>query len=203
MIQFPSLAKIIPEGISGKVEIRHVEVTPQAADMTQLRAAIHRRMDDYVPAGVYAHLLVNGTLMMSDTPMEQRTNRQVIRQAHGHVLIAGLGLGMILHPIAAKPEVTKVTVVEMSPDVVKLVGPYLPKKVEVVEADIFEWKPVKGTKFSTIYHDIWPYVTLDNLPEMIKLHRRFGQYKTSDGWMDSWQRDTLLAQRAQQQRHRW
>jgi spermidine synthase len=199
------MADILPEGTSGNVRLEHFEVTEADAAFTRMRAAFNPGRDEYVPAGRYAKLVVNGVLMMTDTPMEHGTNREVVRHATGHVLIGGLGLGMILQVIAAKPKVTKITVIELSPDVAKLVGPYLPSKVEVVQGDIFEWKPQKGTKFDTIYHDIWPHITEENLPEMTRLHRRFSHYKAPGAWMDSWCRDTLLRRRAQRrrQRHCW
>jgi len=71
---------------------------------------VTRGRDTYIRPGRYARLHVGHVLMMSDTDMERRSNVQVVQQARGHVLIAGLG--MILHPILAKPEVTRVTVVE-------------------------------------------------------------------------------------------
>jgi hypothetical protein len=200
-IVFPHVAEIVPPGVSGNVRIEHFEVSQKDAEWTQLRAAVNRRGDEFVPAGKYAKLIVDGSIMMSDTPMEQRTNRQAIRKATGHVIIAGLGLGMILHPMASKPEVTKITVIELSSDVIKLVAPYLPSKVEVVQADIFEYRPEKGTKFNTVYFDIWPSISGDNLEEMSKLHRRWAHYKTKEAWMNSWCRDELLEQKARRRRH--
>ena len=203
MTQYPRMADILPEGTSGNVALEHFEVTEQDSAFTRMRAAINPGRDEYVPPGRYAKLVVNGTLMMTDTPMEHGTNRGVVRNATGHVLIGGLGLGMILQVIAAKPEVTKITVVELSPDVAKLVGPYLDPKVEVIVADIFEWKPQKGTKFDSLYFDVWPYITTSNLVDMTKLHRRFSHYKAPGAWMDSWCRDSLLARRAREKRNPW
>lgn len=193
MSRFPSLAAVIPEGISGNVQVKHFTVTKADSDFTRLRAAMGRR-NEYVPEGRYVQLLVNGGVMMSDTLMEQRTNSEVLFRAKGHVLIAGLGLGMIMHPIVAKDGVTRVTVIEKNPHVVKLVGPYVPKNVEVIEADIFEWKPARGTKFQVIYHDVWATICEDNLKEMSVLHRHFGRYVAPGGWQGSWMREELQAQ---------
>ena len=205
MNTFPKMVEILPEGTSGQVVVRHIEVTEQDSAFTRIRAIQHGR-DAYVPAGRYAHLMVGHTLMMSDTPMEQRTNSGIVRQAHGHVLIAGLGLGMIPHPIAAKANVTEITVIEKYADVIRLVGPTLPAKVRVIEADIFTWKPEKGTRYDTLYWDIWPDITESNLDEMATLNRRFARCKAEDAWMGAWCQDELKAQRrrnrAQPQR-RW
>lgn len=204
MATFPKMADILPEGTSGNVTLKHVEVTEADSKFTALRAMFNGGRDSYVPAGTYVHLYVGGELMMSDTLMEKKTNREVLYRARGHVLIAGLGLGMILHPIAAKSDVTKITVVEKSPDVVKLVGASLPKKVEVVTADIFDWTPEKGTKFDALYFDIWPSITTSNLAEMTTLHARFRKFRATGSWVDSWCRDELKALKRKAQRGvRW
>jgi len=203
MITYPRMADVIPEGISGNVKIEHFEVDKTAADFTRLRAALNPGRDEYVPEGKYARLVVGGATMMTDTLMEKSSNRAVVLISSGHVLIAGLGLGMILWPISDKERVLSVTVVEKSPDVVKLVAPHVPKKVTVVEGDIFEWTPAKGAKYDTIYFDIWPSITTGNLEGMAKLHRRFGRFKAEGGWMDSWQRDHLLRQQRRERRDPW
>jgi spermidine synthase len=139
--------------------------------------------------------------MMTDTQNEKRTNMGVVWNAHGHVFIAGLGIGMILHPIADKSEVTKITVLEKSQGVIDLVKGTLPAKVEVVQGDIFEYKPEKGTKFDSIYFDIWPEISTENLPEMGTLHRRFRKHLAEGGWMDSWCRDQLKSRKRSEKRH--
>lgn len=134
--------------------------------------------------------------MMSDTDAERRSNYEVVRRATGDVLVAGLGLGMIFHPILAKPEVRSVTVVEKFADVVALVEPTLsPVKLRVVVADIFAWKPPTGVKWDAIYFDIWPDICVDNLKEMATLHRRFSRRLNPSGWMGSWKYGELLALR--------
>jgi spermidine synthase len=130
--------------------------------------------------------------------MEQRSNIGVVMEAKGHVLIAGLGIGMILLPLLEKPEVKSVTVVEKYADVVKLVEPHVlavvgknAPKLKTIVADIFEWVPPKGEKWDTIYFDIWPDLSMDNLEQMEILHRKFARRKAPGAWMYSWQKDYL------------
>ena len=147
--------------------------------------------------------------MMSDTRFEHITNYEVVRQAHGDVLIAGLGLGMICHPITRKPEVKSVTVIEQSADVIALIAPTLPRrKIKVIQGDIFTWRPDKGRRFNTIYFDIWPAVSHDNLVEMRQLHLAFKSYlarpsEDPDRWMQSWQREYLLGERRRERSDPW
>lgn len=202
-IEWPVIADLVPEGRSGNVEVRHMVIGKRESEFTALRAAINPGRDLFVSEGRYAQLFVGGGIMMSDTDMEKRSNTDVCQNASGHVLIAGLGLGMITHPIAAKPEVESILIVEKSPDVVKLVSPSLSPKAKVVLGDIFTWTPDKGAKFDTIYFDIWPDINTDNLAAMAKLHRRFGRYKAEGAWMESWQRYKLQSIRRRSQRDLW
>ena len=127
--------------------------------------------------------------VMSDTPAEVRDHLPVIRRAHGSVLIVGLGLGMVARAIGLKPEVTKVTVIELSPDVIALTGPWLTAlspKVEIIQADIFAWSPPRGTKYEVAWFDIWDDLCSDNLPQMSTLHRKFARCAA---WKGSWGRE--------------
>jgi len=145
---------------------------------------------------VQTRLWVGSQMVMSDSDHEQRTNREVVFRSHGRVLIAGLGLGYILHPILSKPSVTHVTVVEKNPDVIELVAPTLTSsKLRIIEADIFKWRPPRGTKYQTLYFDVWPTLTVKNLPDMERLHRAFRRYRAPGGWIGSWCYDECKARR--------
>jgi spermidine synthase len=190
---FPRMPALVRPGKRGTVRVCHFTVNQRMSRFTLLRGLLNGT-PEYCPPGKYAVLKLNGETMMSDTRMERLTNQQVLAHAHGRVLIVGLGLGMILHPIVAKAGVTKVVVVEKSQDVIKLIAPSLPPSVELVCADIFEWKP-PTEKWDTIYFDIWPSVSEVNLPEMATLHRKFRPRLVRGGWMDSWCRADLKRQR--------
>ena len=50
-------------------------------------------------------------------------------------------------------------------------------KVQIIQADVFDWRPQRGTKYDTVYMDIWPW--LDNntyQKEMLPLKRKFARY---------------------------
>ena len=89
----------------------------------------------------------------------------MVRRAHSEVLTAGLGLGMILHPILAEPAVSRVTLVEKYPDVIDLVGPTLPatERLTIVTAAIFAWRPPRGSRYDVIWFDTWPDIAATRL----------------------------------------
>ena len=91
-----------------------------------------------------------------------------------------------------KPEVTHITQIEKSADLVKLVGPHFQHpKLEIVTADIWEWLPKRGTRFDVIYFDIWPDFNTDHLKEMTTLQKKFRRYLAPGGFMDCWSRREL------------
>jgi len=204
---FTRMADVIPEGKEGCAKISHLQVTAEASDMTRMRAVLKGDFDQIVREGSYVQLHVKGRLMMSDTQMEQQSNRTFIQHAKGDVLIAGLGVGLILLPILPREEVTSVTVIEKYPDVIRLVEPHVRKaagshaaKLTVIEANIFEWKPLRGSRYDRIYFDIWPNVCTDNLDQINRLHRKFGRY--CKGQMVSWMQDKLRRRRRKEKKER-
>lgn len=150
-------------------EIRHFNISDK-----NIRAMI-----DGIPPGDYVKLTNKGTVLMSDVPMEKRTNMSFCTQAHGDVLIGWLGIGMIILAIQGKPEVDSITVVELSDDLISLITSQVSfnQKVQIVQGDVFSWKPEKGQRFDCIYMDIWPYVNSDVYREEMKpLKRKYGHY---------------------------
>lgn len=198
---FRPMVEVLKPGSLGDVKLSRFTVSEETAKFSQLRAVVTQGREHPVRPGDYMQLYVGSTLMMSDTQMEQLSNMDVIRQARGEVLIAGLGIGMILLPILANPEVTKVTVIEKYEHVVNLVAPTIMEqpggeKLTVIHADVFYWKPPRGSRWDTIYFDIWPDICEDDLDQQDELHNYFKKYRASGGWMGSWQRQYLQHRRS-------
>lgn len=197
----PSVAKFLAPGERGVARVDHFVVTEEDSNRTAMRAAFGQ-INAYVPPGKYARLTVNGTLMMTDTAMEWRTNSYAVRMAHGDVLIGGLGIGMVLVPILQNPDVRSVTVVEKYQEVIDLVETGVRYAVHHAQAakltihtgDILEWTAPKGDTYDFIYFDIWPDICTDNLAEMTKLKRRFARRLNRENpkaWMGCWQEKKL------------
>ncbi len=174
----------LKSGESGEWKLKRFTVTPQGAKMHNLGEIFNGR-GRFILAGEYWGLFRNGNVIMSNTPAEIADHRKFIREASGKVLVGGLGLGMVLKYLLDKKSVTKVTVVEKSSDVIKLVASSYTDdpRVEIVNADIFEYKPTE--RYDCAWFDIWDDISGDEYPEMKKLHRRYARYV---GWSDSWLR---------------
>lgn len=171
----------LPECSKGEWKIIHKESKPyfNSAEI---------RLGRTVPAGEKITVLYRGkTLVMSDTPAEQADHKPAERHARGHCLINGLGIGMVLQACLDKSEVTKVTVVELSQDLIDLVSPfYSDPRVEFICANAFEYQPPAEVRYEMVWHDIWDTICADNLPDMHRLHRKYGR-KTA--WQGSWARE--------------
>src|SRR3990167_569586 len=201
---FPNMTKVVPEGTHGIAELRHVTVTEHQSRMTAFGGG-----RKFVPAGTYAQLLINGSLMMSDTPYERRTNYPIVRHATGRVLIAGYGIGMVLTAVLKKPDVKEVVVVEIANDVVSLIDPAIrrrvgvraAKKLKTIHADIFRARDRMFGKFDAMWFDIWGDCSTDTLAEMSMLTRRYRALKASkESFMECWDRKWLRYLKGQEQR---
>jgi hypothetical protein len=173
----------ISEGTLGKWSVMRFSVSEDQAKFTALRAAMKGRV--YVPPGTYTRLECKGRgTVMSDTPDEMRDHGYAVHAAHGHVLLNGLGIGMVLTNILKKKYVTAVTVVEIDADVIALVGPnYTDPRVTIIHESAFEYAPPKGTRYGAVWHDIWDTICGDNIPQMTKLKRKYG--RRAD-WQGCW-----------------
>lgn len=165
---YKQMAKILEEKENSNFKLEKFTISPE-----------NRPWREYIPDGDYIRLIDKNNLwygcVMSDTPMEQRTNAKFVLNAHDDVLIAGLGLGMIVLPTMEKDNVRSITIIEKYQEVIDIVLSQLPinNKVKVIQGDIFTYEFPKGTKFDTIYFDIWNYINSDIYEEMKLLKKKY------------------------------
>ena len=179
----------VPEGTCGDWSVVRFEVTKHDAMIGSIRAMQHGRGS--ISPGFYTQLKhARRGVVMSDTPDEMRDHYEPVIKAKGHVLLNGLGIGMVLQSVLNREGVTKVTVVEIDKDVISLIGPHYLKdsRVEIVHCSAYDYQPPKGIRYGAIWHDIWDNLCGDNLPEMTKLKRKYGR-KTE--WQGCWGEDYI------------
>lgn len=193
---FPDLCGVYPSRKAcGSARVEHFTIDRHGAIMWLLNHG------ERVFEGRYVRLRVNNKTVMGDTWMERCSCRPFALAARSRVLVAGLGLGMALFPLRGAERVTKVTVLEKNPDVIRLVSPYVAHpKIRIVEADVYAWTPPAGASWDTIWFDVWGDRTTDSLARMTVLHRRYRKFLVPGGWTDSWYRDELRRQRRRDQR---
>ncbi len=118
----------------------------------------------------------NGNEWMTLTPVDIDTCEEAIREAHGNVITFGLGLGYYAFMAAEKAEVTSVTVVEKSHEVIEAFTngllPHFPhkEKIRIIEADAFAYAKHEMPKenFDLAFVDTWRDAG-DGLPMYLKM----------------------------------
>jgi len=198
---FAPMHLLVPEMENGKYLIRHIDVDEEQVKKAKLFSIMgfeYREYYDFEP-GRYVQLVRDpgehdGCIVMSDTPMERRTNLRVLQLAKGDVLIAGLGIGMILYPILNKPDVDSVTVVEIERSITSMMHKTIVqwakdagKGLRIINDDI-ELFDHQEKKYDTIYFDIWDEISGDNWEQMKRLTNRFKYRRKPGGWMGAWRK---------------
>lgn len=190
----------VPEGQRNGWKISRFSLSQEAADRANMRA-MFSNSHAFLHAGDYTKLTHRGFIVMSDTVDEIRDHLAPIRKAQGVCLVNGLGLGVVVNGMLLKPEVERVDVVEKSPDVIALVAPHWEKRYgkrfRIYEGDAYTWTPPRGLRYAVVWHDIWSDIASDNLPEMAKLHRRYGR---RCDWQGSWKKERCRCLQRQEQR---
>lgn len=193
---FPDMKTIIPEATLGDYSIQYFTISEGEASFLKMKGMFNRSyLARFLQPGDFCRLIYKDQILMSNTHAERHSNLEIVNRAHGQVLIAGLGLGLIICPIAKKDDVTHITVVEIAKEVIDLVEPHLrdylgedAHKLEIINADIFEFEP--SHKYDVIYFDIWGCYSGDEYPQTKKLHIKFSYHinRKNDPFMDSWMR---------------
>ncbi len=116
-------------------------------------------------------VLEGGNEWMTLTPVDLDTSKEATEAAHGRVVTFGLGLGYYAYMCSEKPEVDEITVVEKSPDVIRLFKKYIlpqfshPEKVKIIESDAFRYAEYDMPKerYDVAFVDTWRDAS-DGLP---------------------------------------
>lgn len=99
------------------------------------------------------------SVWMSDTPMEYYKAWELVARTIGpDVLVGGLGLGLLAHLLALRSDIQNITIIEKSPEIIKMVSPFLPAKCTVIQDDFSHqiYKMSAAEKhFDTIIVDLW------------------------------------------------
>ena len=116
----------------------------------------------FTEAYPFPAVLENGREWMTLQPNEMVTTYPAIKAAKGRVLTFGLGLGFFAYHASEKAEVSSVTVVDISKDVIDLfqkhILPQFPhkEKIKLVQRDAFDFaEHDMDGNFDFVFADIW------------------------------------------------
>lgn len=95
---------------------------------------------------------------MVDDPPHWEAMKLYARETKGRTLVAGLGLGLVMHALQDYRPNDEVVLVERQHEVIKLVAPSLRDrgaKFELIQSDWYDYEPKPDEKFDTIIIDLW------------------------------------------------
>jgi spermidine synthase len=137
-------------------------------------------------------LWIDGDLWMSDINSEIQLQNNLARQAYGHVLVAGYGLGVCHKALCINSKVISVSTVELHKAVVsQCLEIFGEVRGSIFIADFFdssrdhELIPYKGL-YDCIIGDLWPEITPDYLSDYIKFKKRAEELVQPDGRILAW-----------------
>lgn len=96
--------------------------------------------------------------LMIDDPMHWLGMQELASLAMpGNVLVAGLGLGLILHHLVKRDDINKIVVVEIDPEVISFISPYIPKdnRINIINANFFTFCIDNKEHYNTAIIDLW------------------------------------------------
>lgn len=184
-----------PNGSNGKWTIDEITVSKEEADRDNLRNKIKRTEWLNVKPGTYKRLRRGKTVVMSNTPMETLTCMPVWTSGTGRVLVNGLGMGMIIEALLAKPDVRSIKVIELDDELIDLVQPHFQhaidsKRLEIVHHDAYTYKLRPDDIYDYAWHDIWDDISADNLKDMARLTAKWRTRAKKQGvWSQEQARD--------------
>jgi hypothetical protein len=96
-------------------------------------------------------------LVMVDSQKEFKEHELLWHNAKGNILIGGLGIGMVNEKLINMPNITSVTIVEKSEEVIALVWPYCKKdkRFNLVQADLDIWEIPNNSFWDYAWFDTW------------------------------------------------
>ncbi len=137
------------------------------------------------------YLLQDEEDWMMDVPSEAITNDPYAKKAHGNIVTFGLGIGYFTFMAMQNPNVTSITIVERSPQVISMfqkhILPQFPiqKPIHFVQEDAFSvWNETFLKQFDYIYCDIWQSND-DGLQCITKLLEQYNPpFEDTDFWIE-------------------
>jgi len=197
----------LPESKSGKSRIEHRLIKKDE------RVTMRSRRESFfgdgkstytiAPYDIRLHYLVEDgeATWASDHPQEVFSQMPCVEGFHGSVLVGGLGVGLIIAKLLQMPEVTSITVIEKSEDVIKLVWDKVvrgrdKRRCSVVCHDLFDFLTRcqwKGVTYDCAYYDIWCPNGEDVLFTHIRPLRSLSRGVVTDK-LTCWQEDVMTGQ---------
>lgn len=105
---------------------------------------------------IVTNLMIGKQTWMVDDPPHWHAMVEHATNLKGHVLCAGLGLGLIVWCLDAQPQVERITVIEKEQSVIDLIKPLVPqRKLQVLHGDFWDLDPFAMDKPDSVFYDLF------------------------------------------------
>lgn len=131
-------------------------------------------------------------IVMEDSRHELRKHMPIFERASGRILVTGLGLGCVVRGLLASDPVTKIDVVEIDKDIIRIIGAEFRDcpRVTIHHGDALKIK-LPG-RFDYGWHDLWT----DGDVHLQRLHSKlFLKFARQCDWQGAWHFPGNLARR--------
>ena len=137
LTDFKSPVDHYPASKHGKVEITKLRRGTRATYWAE--GVEGKLFYKYATPATLTVLKINRCIWMVDEVPFVLSLASFAERSKGHVLVAGLGLGIVVHQLVKNPAVTRITVVDRDADVIALVKPLLPvdPRIKIVKGDFY------------------------------------------------------------------
>lgn len=100
---------------------------------------------------------LHGEIVMEDSSCELRKHLGLWMVAEGGVLVTGLGLGCVVRGLLAKPAVSRVDVIEIDADILRIVGAEFADdpRVTLHHGDALTLPIRDDARWDFAWHDLW------------------------------------------------
>ena len=142
---------------------RRSELVDAARDLTDLDDQVRGRYAVVQNGNGTTELVDLGTKrpIMCNFPDEIADALEFVEIAHGRVVVLGLGLGMIVRMLLRNPDVERIDVVEISPEIIEMVAPSIEgERVRVHRMDALDARSPEqlllDARADYVWSDIFP-----------------------------------------------
>lgn len=132
-----------PDRTVGQARLRHLRMTRGVYHFEGMKGFEYYQITKAFRCAVLERrksTLGNWKTWMTDDPLHWTAMKTLCdRLPAGRVLAAGLGLGLMAHHLCRREDITKIRIIELSPDVISLISPTLPEdaRIEVINANFY------------------------------------------------------------------
>lgn len=137
----------------------------------------------------YIALFENNNLWMSVNPNEIETMKRPIANAHGNVLVLGLGMGYVAYMMSQQKNVKSITIIEKNRDNIDAMKNitndlFKGKNIKIINAHAIEYLKANHN-FDYIFADLW-FSPEDGIEPYLKLNDLENKYSIKiDYWLET------------------